>query len=85
MSWCGMFYNHVPFGNGPLKMINYLQNIRFYVAFQSHVDLPTGKNNAAFIDYTLASKKNANLKYQSPIINKMKNKFGTPPATVELT
>ena len=52
-----MFYNHVPFGNGPLKMINYLQNIRFYVAFQSHVDLPTGKNNAAFIDYTLASKK----------------------------
>ena len=29
--------------------------------------------------------KNANLKYQSPIINKMKNKFGTPPATVELT
>jgi len=31
------------------------------------------------------AKKKANLKYQSPIINKMKNKFGTPPATVELT
>lgn len=76
MSWCGMFYNHVPFGNGPLKMINYLQNIRFYVAFQSHVDLPTGKNNAAFIDYTLASKKMLTSNINHPSSTKWKTNSG---------
>ena len=59
-------------------MVNFPQNIEFHVAFHSH-DISSGKTNATFVDYTLANKN------QSTISNKMKNKLGTPLATVGVT